>query len=59
MKLVFTWEEFTRAAVERLCEKHADLRGSNGKPVFMSKGDYYEPDSEAFNFPPAYVEFEV
>jgi hypothetical protein len=58
MKIIFTWEEFAQAAIERLTEKHVQLRGSCGMPVFMQKYGY-EADGEAHTFPPAYVEFEV
>jgi hypothetical protein len=49
-----TWEEFVQAAIERISESYPIC----SMPAFMQENGY-EPDSEAYTFPPKYVEFEV
>ena len=54
MKLKITWEEFVAAAMRTLEQTHQ----VEGPPEFFQRNNY-EPDSECYNFPPAYVEMEV
>ena len=55
MKIKITWAEFLEAADVGLRQKGITPAGM---PEFFQRNSY-EPDSECYNFPPAYVEFEV
>lgn len=53
MKIKLTWDEFVGAAITEL-RNHYDIKTI---PQFWQRNSY-EPDSECYTFPPAYVEIE-
>jgi hypothetical protein len=56
VKLTLTWDEFYNIAIQAIHSQHSDLDFDTTK--FMQH-DFHERDSEAYRFPPDYVEFEV
>ena len=55
MKIKITWEEFIEAADVGLRQKGITPLNI---PEFYQRNNY-EPDSQCYNFPPAYVEVEI